>query len=211
MADLVSGRYPQSNALQAFFGATAESSQANIPIRSNIEFPVYSGPLVDTASMGGPTTGVSVAVPVPVDVGATYSKVSVMIGATAASTPTHSFAALYSGTAVTSPPLIGQSTDITTTAIPASARFDWTLTTPATITAAQAPYGFVYVAVCVTATTTVPSAVTTPCGAAAAQYRWFTGTPLYYSQTAGSAQTGTAAATLIFASALLVAPVVALW
>ena len=210
MADLVGGKYPQTQALQSLLGWTFNTQQGNVPIRSNLEWPIYSGALVDTASLGGTTTGVMVAVPVPVDQGMVVSKISVLIGAGAAGTPTHSFAALYSGTTVASPPLIGQSTDGATAAIAASTRFDFTLTSAATITSAQAPYGYVWAAVAVTAST-VPSCVTTPCGAAAAQYRWFTNTPLYFSQTSGSAVAGTAPATLINASTLTVAPVVLLW
>ena len=210
MADLVGGKYPQTQALQSLLGWTFNTQQGNVPIRSNLEWPVYSGALVDTASLGGTTTGVMVAVPVPVDQGMVVSKISVLIGAGAAGTPTHSFASLYSGTTVASPPFIGQSTDGATAAIAASARFDFTLTSATTITSAQAPYGYVWAAVAVTATT-VPSSITTPCGAAAGQYRWFTNTPLYFSQTSGSAVGATAPTTLINASTLAVAPIVFLW
>ena len=191
--------------LRSFLGFGAQ------PCRSNIELPMYSGAMVDTASLGGTTSGVAIAVPVPVDVGMTVTNVSFLVGATAASTPTHGFAALYSGTTVTAPPLIIQATDITTTAIAASARFDFALSSPTVITSAMAPYGFVYAALMSTVTTTVCSAITVPCGAAAGQYRWFTNTPLYFSQTAGSGLTTTAAATLAHASTLTVAPIVFLW
>jgi hypothetical protein len=210
-ADLVGARYPLNHALQALYGATPATAQGNVPIRSNLEWPVYSGALVDTASLGGTTTGVMVAVPVPVDIGSVVSKVSILVGATAASTPTHGFAALYSGTAVASPPLIAQSTDQLTGAMAASTRFDYTLTAPQTITSVEAPYGYIWVAVLSAVTTTVASCVTTPCGASGAQYRWFAGTPLYFSITSGSAITTTAPATLIEASVLAVAPVVFLW
>ena len=196
MADLVGGHYPQNAALQSFLGAGFSVEQANLPIRSNLEWPVYSGPIVDTASLAGATTGVAIAVPVPVDVGMVVSKISTPIGATAAGTPTHSFAALYSGTTVASPPLIGQSTDGATAAIAASARFDFTLTAATVITSAMAPWGWVWAAISVTAST-VPSSLTMPCGAAAGQYRWFTNSPLYFAQTAGSGLGGTAAATLV--------------
>jgi hypothetical protein len=204
--DLVSGNFPLSNSLQSLFGRAGQSAQANLPIRTNIEWPVYSGALVDTASLAGATTGVAIAVPVPVDIGMLVSKVSVVVGAAGASTPTHAFGALYSGTTVASPPLIGQSTDTTTTAIAASTRLDFTLTTPNIITAAQAPWGWVWAVVSVTAST-IPSVVTTPCGAAASQFRWFTNSPLYFAQTAGTSLGGTAAATLVNASTVLIAPV----
>jgi len=207
MADLVGGKYPQNSALQSFLGATFNTEQGNVPIRTNLEWPVYSGALVDTASMGGATTGIMVAVPIPVDVGMVVSKISFLCGATAAGTPTHSFAALYSGTTVASPPLIGQSTDGATAAIAASARYDFTLTSATGITSAQAPWGWVWAAIGLTAST-VASAITTPAGAAAGQYRWFTNSPLYFSQTSGSAVGGTAPATLINAATLTVAPIV---
>ena len=210
---ITKGHFPQNFPGFAWAGTQGQSAQANLPVRFNTEWSTpYSGALVDTASLGGTTTGVMVAVPCPVDVGMEISKISVLIGAGGAGTPTHSFAALYSGTTVAAPPLIGQTTDGLTAAIAASTRFDFSFAAGSqqVITAAQAPYGFVYVAIAVTAST-VPSCVTTPCGAAAAQYRWFTNTPLYFSQTSGSAVAGTAPATLINASTLVVAPVVLLW
>ena len=153
----------------------------------------------------------------PVDVGTPITKISVLVGATGASTPTHSWAALYSGTTVTSPPLIAQTVDGGTAAIAASTRFDFNFTTgtsPAgvqTITNAQAPNGFVYVSVAFTVTTTLPSQVTMPCGASGTQYRWFTNTPLYFSQTAGSGVGATAPTTLIETGVLAIAPVVFVW
>lgn len=210
MADLVSGRYGQTNPLQALFGQRADVAQANFPVRSNLELPVFSGPLVDTAGASVAASGVLVAVPVPVDVGQTVSKISIQVGATAASTPTHNFGALYSGTTVAAPPLIGQSTDGLTAVVAASAQFDFVLTAPTVITAAMAPWGYIWAGYSFTVTTTLPSVVTVPCGASGAQYRWSTNSPLYFSQTAGSGLGGTAAATLINASTLAVAPVITL-
>ena len=166
--------------LQSFLGNAGQSTNAALPIRSNLEWDPYSGPAVDTAGASVAGSGVAWAVPVPVDVGMTVTNVSFLVGATAASTPTHSLGALYSGTTVTSPPVIGQSTDGGTAALAASTRFDFALTTPTVITSAMAPYGFVYASVAVTATTTLPSVVTLPCGASGTQYRWFTNTPLYF-------------------------------
>lgn len=111
------------------------------------------------------------------------------------------------------PPLIVQSTDQTTTAMPASTRSDYTLATPATITPAMAPFGYVNVAIVSTVTDTVPSCVTVPVTVIAATgYAWFTGTPKaqYLAQTA-TAAASTAPATLANASTLTVAPVVFLW
>src|ERR1035441_7524276 len=127
MSPLVHGRYPIYSAAQVASGNIAGNAQANGPIRSNLELTQFFGGVqVDTASLGGTTTGVYVSTICPVDVGATYSTVSILVGATAASTPTHGYAALYSGTAVTAPPLMVQSTDQTTAAMAASARFDYT-------------------------------------------------------------------------------------
>lgn len=214
-ADLVGGHYPNYQALQALFGVGngqgGSSAQSNMPYRTNLEFPIFSGALVDTAGSTVPGTGVLAAVPVPVDPGYTVTKVSIMIGATAASTPTHNFAALYSGTTVAAPPFIVQSTDGATAAVAASTRFDFTLSAATTITQAQAPNGFIYVGFSFTSSTTMPSVITTPAGAAACQYRWFANTPLYFSQTAGSSLGGTAATTLVNASTLTVAPVVVIW
>ena len=211
---LVHGRYPVYNAALVASGGIAGNAQANRPVRTNLELnEFFGGVQVDTASLGGTTTGVYVSTNCPVDVGGTYSTVSILVGATAASTPTHGYAALYSGTAVAAPPLIMQSADQTTTAIPASARFDYTLNTPVIITAAQAPYGYVNVAIVASVTTTVPSCVTVPVlPIAATNYGWFTGTPKgqYLAQTA-TAATSTAPATLANTATLSVAPVVWLW
>jgi hypothetical protein len=206
---LIRGHYPTQNALQSILGQPANSAQGDLPVRTNLEYTGIGGLLDTAASL---VSGVMTAVAVPVDVGMTVTKVSVLTGGTAASTPTHSFAALYSGTTVAAPPLIGQSTDGTTTAIAASARFDFTLTTAQTITAAQAPYGYIWAAVCCVGTT-MPSLVTGPSNAAACQYAWFTNfaggqTTAAFAITSGSGITATAPATLVYASQKLVAPVV---
>lgn len=210
--DLVSGHYPLNQALQALLGAGGQAAQGNLPIRSNLEFPVYSGPMADTA--GALSSGVMTVIPVPVDIGMEITNISVLVGATPASTPTHSFAALYSGTTVAAPPLIAQTVDGTTTAMAVSGRFDFSFAGGAqqVVQPAQAPFGFLYVAVCVTATTAVPSLITMPAGAAGASgFRWFTNSPKYFSQTSGSAVGGVAPATLAEASALTTAPVVFVW
>lgn len=202
---------PATQGIQSLYGDSGDSGQPGTPIRTNLEIPVFSGPIVDTAGATVPGSGVFVAVPVPVDVGMLVSTVSFCVGNTAASTPTHSFGAVYSGTTVASPPLIGQSTDGTTAAMAALTRFDFTLATPFTVTQAQAPNGWIWAGYSVTATTTVPSVLTVPCGAAVGQYRWFSNSPLYFSQTSGSALAGTAGSTLVNASTLTVAPIVFVW
>lgn len=210
MADLVSGRYGQYNPFAACLGLS-NTVQPDIPARTNAEYLGWST-ATDGALAG---TGVLCAVPIPIDVGTTVTYVSIIIGATAASTPTHSFAALYSGTNVAAPPLIAQSTDGTTTAIAASGVFTFTLTTAQTITNAQAPNGYIWAGVSITGSTiptaaaiSVPTAVgyqlftssTTPKGAS----------PVGLSVTAGSSLAGTAASTMASPAAKAVAPIMIL-
>jgi hypothetical protein len=211
--DLVSGGYPLNQALQSFLGRGGQKAQSNLPVRSNLEWPVYSGPLVDTAGASVAASGVAVAVPVPVDIGMEISNISWLVGATGATAPTHGFSALYSGTTVAAPPLIAQTPDILATAVPATTRLDsaFAVGSQVIVTPAMAPNGFLYAVYSATVTTTLPSLITTPDGAAAAQYRWFANGPLFFAQTAGSALGGVAAPTLIEASALTVAPVCFLW
>lgn len=214
MADLVGGLYPQRWSLNSALGQPTFVSQSNVPARTNLEYTGISG-LADTAA--SLVTAVMTVVPVPVDAnGPTISKISALIGATAASTPTHSWAAIYAGTNIAAPALVAQTPDGGSAAIAASARFDFTFTTPVQITSALAPFGYVFVAICSVASVAVPSLVTVPNGAAACQYAWFTNTPgatfaavpgsLAFS--AGSALTATAPSTLVAVAAKTVAPVV---
>lgn len=200
---------PVNQALNAALGQPVNVVNTTFPARTNLEYLGITG-LVDTAA--SLVSGVMTAVAIPVTVGMTITKISCLVGATAASTPTHQFAALYSGTTVAAPPLIGQSTDGTTTAIAASTRADFTLTTANVVTQAQAPYGYLWAAISTTGTGQ-PSLVTVDTGAAACQYAWFTNTlggqtTASFGITSGSAVAGTAPATLIYASQKLVVPVV---
>lgn len=210
MPDLPSGMFPKLNPLWNILGQPANVVNSSYPARSNLEYTSIDT-LADTAA--ALVSGVATFVAVPFDAGNVVSKISVLVGATAASTPTHSFAAIYSGTTVAAPPLIAQSTDGTTAAIAASARFDFTLTTAQLITPAQVPYGYLWVGISVTGTA-VPSLITVPTGATAGQYAWFTntlggtGSVLAFSATAGSALGGTAAATIATPTKTTVAPVV---
>lgn len=206
---LVRGRYGLTYPLWSILGQPTNVAQSDIPARTNMEYMGCGGMLDTAASL---VSGVMTAVMIPVDVGTPVSKISVLVGATPASTPTHSFAALYSGTTVAAPPLIGQSTDGLTAAIAASARFDFTLTSPNVITAAQAPFGYVWAAISTTGTAQ-PSLATLGSNAAAVQYAWWTNfaggqTTAAFAITSGSAVAGTAPATLVYASQKLVAPVV---
>lgn len=201
-ADLVSAGYPTSNPLLSLLGSLANNgAQANLPAFTNLVYG-FGNPTDGALAASGVVT--SVAIPVPA--GATISKITILVGATAASTPTHGFAALYSGIAV--PALIGQSADSTTTAIPASAAFTYTLSAAQTITAAQAPNGFIYAAISGTGTAVQTAlSVATP---TAVFYQWNTSAPLGVAVTHGSAVAGVAPATIASPSAKAVAPVVIL-
>lgn len=203
MADLTGGRYPQNNPLLTVLGQTTNVAANTTPARSNAEY-LSLGTLTDSALAA---TGVGCFVPIPVDVGTTISKVSVFVGATAEATGTHAFAAIYSG--IATPALLAQSADNTgAAALAASARFDFTLQTAQTITAAQAPNGFIYAGVAITATTipTVASvAVPTAVG-----YQFYSTGPLFLAATAGSSLAGTAAATIASPAARTPAPIVVL-
>lgn len=207
--DLVSSKYPLANPFQGLLGGLSNVAQGNVPAYTNLNYGI--GNWTDGALAG---SGVAAIVACPVDPGVTITKVSILVGATGGSTPTHQFAALYAGTG-TAPALLGQSTDATTTTIPAAVPgtstglISWTLTTPQTVTATQAPNGFIYVAVAITAST-VPTALAmaTPNGI---NYQAVgTTSPLYLSMTAGSALAGTAAATIASPTQKAVAPVVIL-
>jgi hypothetical protein len=201
MADLVDGRYPQTDPVWSMLGQPVNATQSDVPAFSNLR----------AFGLGNPTdgalaaTGVAAAVPIPVDAGAIISKISILAGATAEATGTHLWAALYSGVAV--PALLAQSADNTgAAAVSASARFDFTLQTPQLITPALAPNGFVYASIMVAAGT-VPTAASLSIPTAVG-YQWFTTGPLGFALTHGSSLAATAPATIASPSAKAVAPIV---
>lgn len=200
MSDLIRGRYPATHPLSKLLGAY-NATQGNIAIRSNIEW-LGIGNLTDGALAA---TGVATAVPIPVEVGDQFTKITILVGGTAASTPTHSAAALYSG--IATPALVGsQSVDTTTTAIAASAAFVYTLPSPVTVTATNAPYGFIYASLTGTATAVQTAAsIGTP---TAVGYQWLTNAPLFLAATHGSSLNGTMPATIASPAAKAVAPIV---
>src|SRR5450631_247421 len=83
-------------------------------------------------------SGVMITVAVPIFQGSVLSKVTFAVGATAASTPTHSFVALY-GPGTTAMPLLASSADGTTTVAAAN-----TLVTVSFATAYTTPTTDVY-------------------------------------------------------------------
>lgn len=199
--DLVSGGYPVNYSFEKLTGKAPNTAQGNISIRSNMEW-FGLGNVTDGALAA---TGVGCAVAIPVEWGDVITKVSILAGATAEATGTHTFAALYSGIAV--PALMAQSADNTgAAAVAASAKFDYTLATAQAITPSNAPGGFVYASIVVTATT-VPTAasIATP---TAVGYQWFAAGPLFLAATHGSGLTTTAPATIASPAAKAVAPIV---
>lgn len=132
------------------------------------------------------TTQVMTCVGVPLYPGDIIRTITVMVGATAAGTPTNQWAALYSSAAT--PLKLSQSADGASAAIPASTALVFTLATPVLIP----NEGIYYVAVMVKATT-VPSLVSQNTGVAFGAV--LTGQAARC-QTSGSALTTTAPATI---------------
>lgn len=206
MADLARGRYNVTNPVHSYLGQPVNATQSDLTVRSNL--PVLGlASLADTAA--ALTTQVCTAVPIPVEYGDVITKITVVVGATAAGTPTNGFAALYSGVATT-PALLAQSADITTAAIAASALFTYTLQSAVTITPANAPFGYIYASI-MSKATTVPSLATVSVAAAVAYQYTLTGAtaPLKMgAMTHGSALTNTAPATIVTPTAQAATPIV---
>lgn len=204
MSDLEHGRYPGYYPFAKLLGLTGNSTQGNISVRSNLEW-FGAGGLTDGALAA---TGVGCAVAVPVENGDVFTKVSLIAGATAEATGTHAFAALYSGLAT--PAVLGQSADVTgAAAVAASGLYTFTLSSAIQVTPTNAPNGFLYADISITAGTVPTAAVaSTP---TAIGYQWFSNGPLFLSATHGSALAGTAATTIASPSAKAVAPIVFLY
>ena len=203
MADLVRGRYHVTNPLLALTGGASNVIQPNLTLRSNFEFGIGGSPADTAAAL---TTAVMTIVPIPVEVGDVFSKITVLVGATAASVPVNQWAALYSGaTVLSSAVLLGQSTDGVSTAIAASGALTFTLSSAVAVDGFQGN-GYIFAAIMVKATT-VPSLTTVPTPTAV-NYRWFANGPQFLSATAGTALTATAPATAGSPSAQSTAPVV---
>ncbi len=199
-SDLVAANYPLTYPVRKLLGLNGQLQQSNRSIRSNLEWTGLANPTDGALA----ATGVACAVPIPVENGDLLSRISILVGATAGATMTHSFAALYSGIAV--PALLGQSKDGEAAAIAEKARFDFLLASQIEVTPENAPNGFIYASVAITAAT-IPTAavVSTP---TAIGYKWFTGGPLFLSATHGSAVLGKAPATIESPAAKAVAPLV---
>jgi hypothetical protein len=209
MADLVRGHYPVSAVLDSLLGQARNATQSNPPVFTNLSF--FGASALTDNSTTALTTAKANAVAVAVDYGAIISKVSFVVGATAGATSTHTNVALYSGS-VAAPAILGtQSTDNTAAngGFPASAINTVTLGTPVLITPANAPNGYIYVSLGVTATT-VPSLLSaaTP---TAVFYQWSalnstTANPLGFALTAtggGAVAPATLASASVAAAAFI--------
>lgn len=140
-------------------------------------------------------TGVMTSVPIHLRAGDVVTNVSVRSGATAAGTPTNYWVALYDN--ASTPALLGQSADQTSTAWAANTTKTLALSSPVTITRT----GIYWVGIMVTATT--PPSLVGTCAAPAI----VTG-ERNLSQSSGSSLTATAPATITSATAKQFVPYV---
>ncbi len=191
--DLVGAGYPISRPLLALLGGSGNLSQSNVPIATNLDFGL--GGLADVALNPASVY----VVPVPVSPGMVVSRIGILIGATAGGSITQGWGALYSGTgstpgtAATAPVLIGQTiagsvvsnqaagSAITAPAV--STRWEFIFSSPQTITSSQAPFGYVYAAVCASP---ADSTVCMTC-ACVCYYPYYSTSPVFLAGTMGSA------------------------
>lgn len=196
--DLISGYYPMANPFDSILGQQRNATQINTPVYSNRA--IFGGGWTDAAA--SLVSGKITLVPIPVDIGNELTRVTMFVGNTAASTPTHQWAAWYSGTLTTATLLGTQATDGTTKAIPASGAFTFTLA-GYRLTSADAPYGYIYAALSVTGSA-VPS-LRSAAFATAVQYADYVNSPPFYGGTEGSGVGATAPATITLASVTAIA------
>jgi hypothetical protein len=150
-------------------GNLKQEGNPSRPARTSwLDLPAFSALKDETAAL---IKKEAIMVPVPVVPGDVISKIEVLVGGTAAETPTHQWGALYEGTLASSEAvLLSQSPDEETAAIAKEAPYAWKLKASQTITAAMAPHGFIYAAVQVTAT--VEPSLLGQTIVAAANYSW---------------------------------------
>lgn len=200
-SDLVAAGYPLTYWLRKLRGG-GQSGQSNISQRSNIELIAGLNGLADTAA--ALTSGEVTVVAVPVETGDTIKNITARVGATAAVTPTHQWAAVYSSGGL----LLGQTADKEATAIAASKEVTYTFANPVNIIVGpggNTENGFVFVALSITAGT-VPSLATVSI-AAAVGYAWPNG-PAQLCGLGGAALAGKAPAELPALAAQAACPLV---
>jgi hypothetical protein len=139
------------------------------PARTSwLDLPAFSALKDETAAL---IKKEAIMVPVPVVPGDVISKIAVLVGGTAAETPTHQWAALQEGALASSEAVVlSQSPDEETAAIEKEKLYAWKLKVAQTVTTAMAPHGFVYASIQVTAT--VEPSLLGQTIAAAANYAW---------------------------------------
>lgn len=201
--DLVGGNYPLHYNPTKLLGAF-NATQADLAARSNLEWPI--GSLQDAAA--ALVTGDLTLVAVPVEYGDTITAIDVWVGATAAGTPTHSWAALFSGTATTATRVGVQSADTTTAAIGAGAKHTYTLPSPYLVNTLDSPNGFIYVGIGQTATTV--SSLISGTVITAAQKAFYPNMPTLAATISAAGGTAPASITLASTSAVAAVPVVVL-
>lgn len=206
--DLVGAGYPISNALTALLGGTGNINEPNVPVKSNLYWGL--GNLADNIVGGSVIGGSVIAMAVPVSPGDVFTRMSLLTGATAstvAGSVTNLWCALYTGTGsapgttgaqpsliASGPPGSVGSGGAGSVGIPLSARFDFTFSSPVTITSVQAPYGYVYAAFSLTVSGTASPSTTsfvTMTTAAATEYLYYPTSPYSLCFT-GSTSTGSA-------------------
>ena len=136
------------------------------------------------------STGVAAFCPITVWPGDIITNVWILTGNTAGSTLTHAWAALYVG-GIALPTVIAQSTDSTAATTAASTWTKFALSAATTITAAMAPYGYIYAAISYTGTPPTAAAYSIPTVLQPAAPAVATA-PIFQSFTAGSALGATA-------------------
>ncbi len=151
-----------------------------------------------TTDTAGPATGVMTSVAMPLQAGDIVTSITFKSGATAADTPLNWWFALYS--TASTPALLGQTADQTTTAWAANTAKTVALTTPYLVTAA----GLFYVSFMMKATATT-SLIGRTLALAGASTGSVTGQKLL-AQTSGSTLTTTAPATITSATASALVP-----
>ncbi len=222
--DLVGAGYPISYPLLALLGGTGLAAQPNVAARTNMSWGL--GNLTD-AIVGGSIVGGSVmSMAVPVMAGDVITKISLLTGATASTTSgsvTNLWAALYTGTG-SAPGTTGAQPSFIASGIsgsvagsvgiPSSARFDFTLTSPQTITSVQAPFGFIYASFSLTTSGTAsPSNTSFICvtnQASGGSLLYYPGAPVGLFLTSNATSGSTAPATLGTATRTANPPVVIL-
>lgn len=155
-----------------------------------------------TTDLAGPTTQVMTSVAVPLQAGHVVSNITFKSGATAADTPTNWFFALYSS--ASTPALLAQTADQTSTAWAANTAKTVALSAPQLITVP----GVYYAAIMMKATATV-SLIGRTVALAGASTGSVTGQKVL-AQTSGSGLTATAPATIATATTIALVPYVVL-